>query len=653
MENTQLLLLPKPRRVQLHDGHIQLSSKPLSIKGINADLISVLNACCVNLPSINCPNREQLFTAYSSVSTENLEDPPIPDVLIRARQDLTPHLPTLSVKQYNFTAKEARTEAYRLIIQEPSGEKDSAIIIDAETKSGARHALFTLVQIIGQFGRELPIVTIEDAPAFPVRGVMLDVSRDRVPLQSELLKTIDLLASFKINHLELYTEHTFAYEGHKEVWKNSSPLTPSEIRELDNRCVERGITLAANQNCFGHMHRWLKHDNYKPLAEITGDWSFNGMPRSGPFSLCPIDPGSIRLVEDLLNQLIPCFSSGLVNIGCDETFDVGQGRSKNAIKSKGALNVYWDYVSRVMDIVREHNARPMFWADMWLGSKKKEREKIPKDSTGLAWGYEPDSDFSNWCKALDAEERNVWICPGTSSWRSITGRTNERKANIYRAVSEGLKGGANGALITDWGDLGHRQQWPVALNGLAEAADVFWSGRYNDGCENAISLHAFGDKNLVLSLWLNELGNSDINLREIAGKYVRKTKSRRLMNSSCLFVDLESPLSENPFDKKVADWSTVRNNLSWIASLTPELENQLLTDELKLTVETAKFACERAILRRRRNEMFTKKPAELIQMLRNIIDEHSRLWKMRSRTGGLEDSCQYYDYTLKDLIKNG
>ena len=35
------------------------------------------------------------------------------------------------------------------------------------------------------------------------------------------------LAEWKINQVFLYTEHTFAYEGHETVWKDADPLTPA------------------------------------------------------------------------------------------------------------------------------------------------------------------------------------------------------------------------------------------------------------------------------------------------------------------------------------------------------------------------------------------------------------------------------------------
>ncbi|GAH23368.1 unnamed protein product, partial [marine sediment metagenome] len=106
----------------------------------------------------------------------------------------------------------------------------------------------------------IPCLEIKDFPDFPHRGVMLDISRNKVPKMETLYALIDLLSKLKINQFQLYTEHTFAYQGHEQVWKDASPLTGEEVLALDDFCRKRFIELVPNQNSFGHLHRWLKHN---------------------------------------------------------------------------------------------------------------------------------------------------------------------------------------------------------------------------------------------------------------------------------------------------------------------------------------------------------------------------------------------------------
>ncbi len=131
------------------------------------------------------------------------------------------------------------------------------IRITHRDERGLRYARSTLAQLAADHPSGLPGVRIRDWPDFPVRGYMLDVSRDRVPTRDTLQRLVGICAIARINHVELYTEHTFAYADHEVVWRDASPITPEDVRWLDALCAEHGIELVPNQNCFGHMARWL------------------------------------------------------------------------------------------------------------------------------------------------------------------------------------------------------------------------------------------------------------------------------------------------------------------------------------------------------------------------------------------------------------
>jgi len=79
----------------------------------------------------------------------------------------------------------ARSQGYRLTI---STEGISIIGHDAD---GLRHGTQTLFQIRAQCPGPLPCLTIADWPDFPVRGVMLDISRDKVPTMETLFALVD------------------------------------------------------------------------------------------------------------------------------------------------------------------------------------------------------------------------------------------------------------------------------------------------------------------------------------------------------------------------------------------------------------------------------------------------------------------------------
>lgn len=89
----------------------------------------------------------------------------------------------------------------------------NSIKVSAGSLAGLHYAVCTFVQILRLSKRqnrsevcEIEPVFIKDEPRFAHRGVLLDISpRGRIPTLEYLLYIIDLLSSFKISHLHLYS----------------------------------------------------------------------------------------------------------------------------------------------------------------------------------------------------------------------------------------------------------------------------------------------------------------------------------------------------------------------------------------------------------------------------------------------------------------
>jgi hypothetical protein len=502
---------------------------------------------------------------------------------------------------------------------------DGRIRLDG-TAAGRRHGRATLAQLRLHHGAQLPGLVIRDAPAFATRGVMLDISRDRVWTIPQLERTIATLAGWKINHLQLYTEHTFAYAGHAEVWGQASPLSADEVRHLVAVAAGHGITLAANQNCFGHFERWLERPRYRELAELPpgAHWEFAGRRFTHPTSLNPADPRSLALVRELLGELLPLFPAPMANIGCDETLDLGWGRSRAAVAAHGRAAVYLEFVAKVCAACRELGKRPAFWGDIAL-EHPEALAAIPTDALCLAWGYEADSDFARWCSQLRGVGREVWVCPGTSTWCSFTGRTWDRQGNLLAAARDGLAGGATGYLATVWGDYGYRQQWPLELHALAEAAHRAWSGAAAFD-PRAAGLHAFACPEA--GPWIDALGDADLDLRRTA------EAGGPVKNQSALFKDTSKPLDE-AWGGSAAEWDGVAARLSALGASMPPVPDPQVARELRHAVAEATLAAERGAARRRHDGAALRALAPRWQA---VADSHADLWRQRCREGGLRDS---------------
>ncbi len=367
-------------------------------------------------------------------------------------------------------------ESYRLHIDR------RGLAIRAATSTGVFRAASTLRQWFAWRGRrtaggfESPAVEIEDRPDFPIRGAMLDVSRNRVPRMDYLKQLVERLADWKVNHLQLYVEHTYAYADHEDVWRGASPLTADEIRRLDAFCRERFIELTPNQNSFGHFHRWLIHDRYRALAEVPAGFRHPFSIDPEPFGLCATDPRATELLADLYDELLPLFGSRRFNVGLDETLDLGRGRSAEACATHGRPAVYLEFLRRVHRLAADRGRQMLFWGDIVLEHPEL-IDRVPEDAVALCWGYEADHPFGDQCARLAASGREFWVCPGTSSWNSLGGRLGNAVSNLAVAAAAGLDAGARGLLVTDWGDHGHLQPPAIGELPLSIGAGFAWSVR--------------------------------------------------------------------------------------------------------------------------------------------------------------------------------
>src|SRR5208282_5256591 len=359
------------------------------------------------------------------------------------------------------SALRSDVEEYTLTISK------SGIEISFRETPGLRAATATLRQIIRECARgthlvsvdsqartpvplRLPCLKIRDWPDFRRRGVMLDVSRGRVPKLETLLELVERLADFKINELQLYTEHTFAYRKYKSVWRSWGALTGAEIP--------------------------------KPYEDASGEFVRR------PTTLAPNHPGALPFLRRLYDELLPNFSSPFFNVGCDETWDLGRGQSKKLCERIGKDRVYFDFLKKIHYEVSRRGKRMMFWGDIIL----KYPELIPElalfgapntDSASsscfqehagavpgapspiaLNWGYEANHPFEKEAAQFAKAKIPFYVCPGTSTWQTLIGRHDNALANLLAAAGAGKKFGAIGYLITDWGDGGHPQ--PLAVSYL-------------------------------------------------------------------------------------------------------------------------------------------------------------------------------------------
>jgi hexosaminidase len=247
-------------------------------------------------------------------------------------------------------------EGYRLVVGD-------GIDLVARTDAGLLHAVQSLRQLLpasAQPEYQLPRLAIGDAPAYPWRGLSLDVARSFVPVEY-LEKHIDRMAMFKMNRLHLHLSDdqgwrmeikrypklvevggASAVKGGRSGW-----YTQEELRHLVAYAQARGITIVPEIDMPGHVQAMLASYN-----ELACDDEDNLAPYDGlevGFSvLCLAKPGVIYpFVRNVLEEVLAVFPSQQIHIGGDEIKDP----------------LYAQFVGRAAAMVKEMGRTPIVWEE--------------------------------------------------------------------------------------------------------------------------------------------------------------------------------------------------------------------------------------------------------------------------------------------------
>lgn len=540
-------------------------------------------------------------------------------------------------------------ETYQLMVS------DKGIELKAGDERGLYYGFLTLVQILQRSfpqqsslqpaSTRLPYLQIEDSPDFAARGVMLDISRCKVPKLNTLFELIEKLSHLKYNQLQLYTEHTFAFTNHPLVWKDASPYTAQDIISIRDFCDSHFIELVPNLNSFGHMERWLRHPEYHKYAECPEGFTHplsNQMMEFG--STLKPNKSSITLLKSLYEEYLPLFSSDQFNVGGDEPWELGQGWSRKECDKRGKTQVYLGFLSDIQRLVQSHGRRMQFWGDILL-TEKQSLKSVSKNTIPLNWGYEADHPFNKECRSLAEAGLSFYVVPGTSSWNSITGRTSNLEGNLENAAKNGIRHGAGGFLVTDWGDGGHHQYQGISYPGYLLGACHAWNHRSVSKTDAVKGLNAmfFEDNEGVTGSLFYELGK----VLELAPSNLRNaTIFNRL-----LFWNMNHPpsaldgVSEQQLQDCLRRFEEIRDQINAIRSRSPDKE--LIQRELANAISMAEFGINRYLQFKGVPGSRLVNAGSLKLQLLDLIKNHEELWLARNRPGGLRESLGYLSSGLE------
>lgn len=386
-----------------------------------------------------------------------------------ATGDMWPGFISLHIADSDASEEAGTPGAYTLTI-----DIDGIAITGCDFE-GVRNGVQTLRQLIRQNGAVLPVLQIEDAPAYRIRGYYLDATRGRVPTLAWLKQWADKLCLYKYNQLQLYIEHTFAFDDMSETWRGSSPLTPADILEFDQYCANLGIELVPSVSTFGHQYVAMRTQELRELGEFPedADRPFSFIERMRHHTLNVADDRAFAFSTQLVDSYLQLFRTKRFNICADETFDLGKGQSKQEAQRVGVATLYATYVGKLCEHLSQQGHEPMFWGDIAI-EMPEILETLPNNVTLLNWQYDPEATDEKIQLVAKAGAKQI-VCPAVWGWNALLPRVDDAWNNIARIARYGIDCGAEGMLVTDWGDFGHVNDPRMAVLGMIFGAQYAWN----------------------------------------------------------------------------------------------------------------------------------------------------------------------------------
>jgi hexosaminidase len=275
-------------------------------------------------------------------------------------------------------------ESYKLDIS-PAGAK-----LHAANPLGALRGLQTFLQLvaISSDGFVVPAISIQDAPRFPWRGLMIDSGRHFIPLDV-IKRNLDGMEAVKMNvfHWHLSENQGFRVESRKypklhEQGSDGLYYTQDEIREVIAYARDRGIRVVPEFDMPGHSTAWFV--GHPEIASGPGPYSIER--KWGVFdpAMDPTSEKTYKFLSELIGEMARLFPDQFFHIGGDEVngkeWDANpkiQAFMKSH-KMKTNLELQAYFSQRVQDLVVKHGKTPVGWDEILVPG-------VPKSIVIQSW----------------------------------------------------------------------------------------------------------------------------------------------------------------------------------------------------------------------------------------------------------------------------
>ncbi|KAL7930822.1 glycoside hydrolase family 20 protein [Trichoderma chlorosporum] len=397
-------------------------------------------------------------------------------------------------------------ESYSLTVS-----KNGQVNISAKSSTGVLHALETFSQLFYQhsagnffYTTQVP-VSIQDAPKYPHRGVMLDVARNFIPV-ADIQRTIDAMSWNKLNRLHLHMTDSQSWPleipslpklSQAGAYHSSQVYSPSDLAGLFQYGIERGVEVITEIDMPGHIGVVeLAYNDLIVAYQQMPYQNYCAEPPCGAFSLNDTKVYSFldTLFADLLPRVTPYtsyFHTGGDELNAQDSLIDPRIKSNDSAVLQPLLQKFITYAhSKILAA----GLSPFVWEEMittwnltvssdtvvqsWLGGDavKNLAESGHKVIDTDYNYYYLDCGRGQWVNFPPGDSYNTYYpfndwCTPTKNWRLIY--THDPASGVSASAAKNVLGGEL-AVWTETIDSSNLDTivWPRG----SAAGEVWWSG---------------------------------------------------------------------------------------------------------------------------------------------------------------------------------
>ncbi|MGB9032578.1 MAG: family 20 glycosylhydrolase, partial [Acidobacteriaceae bacterium] len=262
--------------------------------------------------------------------------------------------------------------------------------LHAATDVGGMRGLETLLQLVQSDGGGfwLPLVSIQDAPRFRWRGLMIDCSRHFEPV-GVIERTLDGMAAVKMNvfHWHLSDDQGFRIESKiypklTAMGSDGQFYTQEQAKEVVSYAAGLGIRVVPEFDMPGHSTSWAV--GYPDLASGPGPFTIER--RFGVFDVVmdPTRESTYTFLDKFVGEMADIFPDAYMHIGGDENNGAEWKRNPRIqafmhdhnLKDTAALQAYFN--QKLLPILTKHGKKMIGWDEVLTPD-------LPKDVVVQSW----------------------------------------------------------------------------------------------------------------------------------------------------------------------------------------------------------------------------------------------------------------------------